>query len=106
LSASATTAVPGAVVTLSGAVAPSHAGERVLSEQLGAGGWRTIAKPRFDRYSALAVSYRFAHGGLLRLRAVLPGDERNIASDSPAVTIDVNGVFKIRHVVIIMHEKL
>jgi phospholipase C len=104
LSASATNAVPGAVVTLSGTVTPAHAGERVLIEQLGAGGWRTIAKPRLDRQSKLAVRYRFAHGGLLQLRAVLPGDERNITSTSPAVTIDVNGVFKIRHVVIIMQE--
>ena len=104
LSASATTAVPGAVVTLSGAVTPSHAGERVLIEQLGAGGWRTIAKPRLDRQSTLAVRYRFAHDGLAQVRAVLPGDERNITSSSPAVAVDVNGIFKIRHVVIIMQE--
>src|SRR5437763_986853 len=38
-------------VTLSGAVSPSHAGQRILLEQLASGHWRTIASQRLSAAS-------------------------------------------------------
>ena len=35
---------------------------------------------------------------------MLPSDPRNAASDSPSLTLDVAGIHKIKHVVIIMQE--
>ena len=41
---------------------------------------------------------------MYQVRAYLRWGAKNINSYSPAVTIDVNGIFKIKHVVIIMQE--
>ena len=50
-------------------------------------------------------SRSFTGDGPVQLRAVLPADERNIASYSPTLTVTVlGGIHKIRHVVIIMQE--
>lgn len=89
LASSAGTATAGTVVGLHGHVAPSHAGETVLIEQRAGGRWIVIARPRLSRGSSYAVSYRFAHAGKTRLRAILRADSRNDTSDSRTVTIVV-----------------
>jgi hypothetical protein len=74
-----------AVVTLNiangsfrGRVSPNHAGERVLFEQDTASGWKVIARPRLSRDSGYSVASRLAPS----LRAVFPGDRRNVRSVS------------------------
>jgi phospholipase C len=105
LAASATTVDAGAVVTLSGAVMPSHRGDQVLIQQRTTGPWRRIATTRLGRSSRYKVTYPFTKGGQSSVRAVLPSDERNARSYSPAVAITtLAGIHKIQHVVIIMQE--
>ncbi len=106
--ASATSALAGDVVTLSARVSPSHAGRRVLLEQLRFTRWRTIARPRLDRRSSFSVPHRLVLAGNPVFRVVVPRDRRNVHSTSRRVTIAVGarpaGIHKIRHVVIIMQE--
>ncbi|MGI8904604.1 MAG: alkaline phosphatase family protein, partial [Solirubrobacteraceae bacterium] len=104
LSASTGTAAPGDRVSLSATVTPSHAGGRVELQRLLVGGWGTIARPRLARASKLTSGQSFDHDANVRLRVVLPGGARNIRSVSPVVTIAVRGIYKIKHVVVIMQE--
>ena len=57
-----------------------------------------------DRASDFSIDYAFPADGMYQMRAYLHWGAKNINSYSPAVTIDVNGIFKIKHVVIIMQE--
>jgi len=106
LSASAMNINPGDGVTLSGQVTPSHRGQRILLARRAGTTWRTIARPRLGRGSRYTVGLRFTLASSVELRAVLPGDGRNIRSYSPTITVVVGpvGIHKIKHVVIIMQE--
>jgi phospholipase C len=112
VSLAADTAVPapGDTVTFTGHVTPSHAGQGVLLEALlvpsgsAAGSWRTIAQPRLSGASNFAVKHVFGAGGVRQLRVVLPADKRNLRSQSPVVSVDVSGLHKIKHIVVIMQE--
>ncbi|MGI9184946.1 MAG: alkaline phosphatase family protein [Solirubrobacteraceae bacterium] len=104
LTASTASPAPGDPVTLSGHVTPRHRRERVLLEQQFGARWVTIARPQLDRGSDFSTTHTFLSDRLAQVRAVLPGDRRNIRSFSPAVSISVNGIHKIKHVVIIMQE--
>jgi hypothetical protein len=89
LSLSARSIGVGDAIRLSGHVTPSHAGEVVLIEASRGGAWQVIARPQLGRGSSYAVSGRFSRPGAVRLRVVLPGDNRNPRSTSPTVTIAV-----------------
>jgi phospholipase C len=95
---------PGVSVTLAGGVTPSHAGQRVLIQQLHVGGWRTLARPRIDRRSRFSLTHAFSRESTPKLRAFLPAGPMNSASISPQITLSVNGIYFIKHVVIIMQE--
>ncbi len=104
LKASQTAAAPGDRVTLSGHVTPIHSHERVLIEQRFGARWVTVARARLDRKSDFSAVHSFATNGNPQLPTVLRGDARNIRSYSPVISISVNGIHKIKHVVIIMQE--
>jgi phospholipase C len=104
LSSSASAAAPGDLVTFAGRVAPSHARQRIAIEQSTGSGWQVIARPRLSRSSDYVAAHAFGNDGVVSVRAVLRGDRRNIRSFSNAVSIDVNAIHKIKHVVIIMQE--
>ena len=97
---------PGELVRLSGRVFPSHAGQRVLFEQLAGTHWQVIARPRLDRHSRFTISRRYNTNELVDMRTVLPGDARNIRSSSSVLSLAIGtgGIKKIKHVVIIMQE--
>jgi hypothetical protein len=72
-----------AAVTLGasgGRVTPNHAGERVLIERHSEGGWAVIARTRLSNASTYTMGLKRSQFG--ELRAVLPGDKRNIRSVS------------------------
>jgi phospholipase C len=94
---------PGDRVVLGGHVTPWHGGDGVAIERLGVGGWRVIASRRLDRGSNFAAAQRFPQGHVV-LRVVLPAGARNTQSYSPPLTLDVAGIHKIKHVVVIMQE--
>ncbi len=77
-----------------------------MLQQLGSTGWQTVATGGLDRSSDYGIGYAFpaTASGLHQLRTYVRWSAKNINSYSPAVTIDVNGIFKIKHVVIIMQE--
>jgi hypothetical protein len=78
--------------TFTGAVAPDHAGSRVvLQEQAGALGetWRTLKAGHLDSASQFAITYRFKVSGDHDLRVLFPGDARNVAGTSDQVTVAV-----------------
>ncbi|MGI8414057.1 MAG: alkaline phosphatase family protein [Solirubrobacteraceae bacterium] len=98
------TAVPGERVRLSGSVTPAHPGQSILLSQHFPRGWVVIAHPRLDGSSQFSVNHIFRSQGIAQVRVVLPGDPRNMRSFSPDLTITVNGIYKIKHVVVIMQE--
>jgi phospholipase C len=109
LAASTSSPTVGAAVSFSGRLTPSHAHARILLEQSGAGGWAVIAKTRADRHSQFSIVQSFPAAGVANVRAVFPGDRRNIRSYSPTAPITVGaspgtGLQKIKHIVIIMQE--
>src|SRR6185437_11268142 len=104
VSASEARAAPGDQVTFAGTVAPSHAGQTVVLQQLGATGWQSVAQGVLGPTSAFSITYAFSGEGTYQLRAYLRWGAHNINSYSPAVTVTVKGIFKIKHVVIIMQE--
>lgn len=60
-----------------GRVTPNHAGERVLVQRHTGGGWVVIARPRLSKFSTYSIAGRAGE-----LRAVFPGDKRNVRSVS------------------------
>jgi hypothetical protein len=74
----------GRIVELSGHVAPSHAGERVLIERLVAGQWKVLARARLGPASNYRIA-RLMPRGAIELRAFLPADSRNAESASRVV---------------------
>jgi phospholipase C len=105
LSASDTSPAVGEAVTFTGRVTPAHAGDPIVLEQAGAGGPVVIGRATADRRSRFTIVHSFSAMGTADVFAVLPGDQRNITSQSPTATIDVGtGIQKIKHVVIIMQE--
>ncbi len=106
LAASEAKAAPGDTVTFTGSVSPAHRAAQIVLQQIGSTGWQTVATGGLNRNSDYAIGYAFpASGdGLYQLRVYLRWTTKNINSYSPAVTLDVNPIFKIKHVVIIMQE--
>ncbi|HET9075157.1 MAG TPA: hypothetical protein VFN48_11300 [Solirubrobacteraceae bacterium] len=85
LSTSASIATTGTPVTFTGTVFPAHRFQRVLIQaQESATGdvWRTVAVTRTQANSSFSVAHAFRDPGNLTLRALLPGDVRNIAGSS------------------------
>ncbi|HEY8764172.1 MAG TPA: alkaline phosphatase family protein [Solirubrobacteraceae bacterium] len=91
-------------VNFAGHVDPSHKRDRVLLQQRFDRSWVTIERVRLDRRSNFAAHHRFVNDGEKDVRAVLGADRRNVRSFSPVVTVDVNSIHRIKHVVIIMQE--
>jgi phospholipase C len=105
LTVNATTADAGQLLTLQGRVSPSHRHKKVLLQRWTGKRWRTIAHLELNGGSRFKYRRRFTTGGPLKLRAVLPGDLRNVRSYSVPLTIQIlAGIHKIQHVVIIMQE--
>jgi hypothetical protein len=77
----------GAKVTLSGSIAPSHAGERVALERLRGRRWVTIARPKLGKRSRFSVTQRLGAHAVERLRVVLEADARNARSVSAVIKI-------------------
>jgi hypothetical protein len=69
-------------MSLSGTVAPAHAGQVVLLQRLAGAKWRTFSRPRLSRKSKFIAHLRKGARGLATVRAELPGDGRNIESFS------------------------
>jgi phospholipase C len=104
LLSSQTRVPPRVSLTLSGTVTPSHAGQHVVVEQLRVGGWRPLARARLNRRSRFSLRHAFASDSTPKLRAFLEADAKNSNSVSPPLTLSVNGIYLIKHVVIIMQE--
>jgi phospholipase C len=99
-----TRAAPGDQVSFTGAVAPSHSRAQIVLEQLGSAGWQPVGHGVLDSTSSFSINYEFSGAGTYQLRTYLRWGTHNINSYSPTVTVTVNPIFKIKHVVIIMQE--
>ncbi len=92
LNASAPSATTAQDVTFSGSVFPSHNHQLVyLQEQnsTSGNGWKTIASGYTTDASAFSITHRFRSAGSYTLRAFFPADPRNIASQSPGISLTV-----------------
>ena len=99
-----TRAAPGDPVTFTGTVSPSDGGAPIVLEQLGPAGWQPVAQSRLGRASSFSIHHAFPSEGTYQVRAYLRWGAENINSSSPAVGLQVKGIFKIKHIVIIMQE--
>ena len=104
LAASVSRAAPGDQVTFTGSVSPSHPAAQIVLQQLGTGGWQSVASGNVGADSTFSITYAFPANGTYQMRAYLPWGAQNINSYSAPVTVTVNAIFKIKHVVIIMQE--
>jgi phospholipase C len=107
LQSTATFAVAGDAETLSGMLAPGHAGERVFLQRRVGPRWLTVGRPRLRRDSTFSISHTFATGRNEQWRAMVPTTIRNLGSSSPLLKIRIapaTGIHKIRHIVVIMQE--
>ncbi|HEY5317812.1 MAG TPA: hypothetical protein VIJ20_07520 [Solirubrobacteraceae bacterium] len=77
----------GAKIKFSGTIAPSHAGERVLLQQLRKGHWVTIARPKLGAHSRFTVTEKMHTRSVSRFRVILAADARNARSTSGVVAI-------------------
>lgn len=76
-------------VVFTGAVAPDHAGQRVLLQEessVSGNTWKTLKVGRLDGSSQYSISHRFRVPGDYTVRVLFPGDARNIAGTSDPVT--------------------
>jgi phospholipase C len=102
--ASETKAAPGEAVAFTGSVSPEHAGEPLILQQLGSGGWQSVAQGTPGPGSTFSINYAFPANGSYQVRLYVPWGADNINSYSAPITVNVNEIFKIKHVVIIMQE--
>jgi hypothetical protein len=91
LTAGTTTTVTRQPVLFTGHVTPDHTGERILlQQQIGSSDdWRTLKAGRIGPGSNYAITYAFAFAGERDVRALFPGDRRNIRGASDPVSITV-----------------
>jgi phospholipase C len=104
LTSSETKAAPGDQVAFTGSVSPSHAGAQIALQSLTSSGWQAVAQTSLTSASAFSIPHAFTADGTYQLRTYLTWGAHNINSYSPPITVIVNGIFKIKHVVIIMQE--
>jgi hypothetical protein len=82
----------GQKVLFSGTVAPAHPNEQVdiqVQDSTTGSGWRTVATGKTNAASSFDIAHAFRDGGDYTLRAILPGDARNIAGSSDSSTLEV-----------------
>jgi hypothetical protein len=91
LAASTTSPVTRRAVVFSGHVTPDHAGGVVLLQQQrgSSDDWQTIARGRIGADSNFAVSHAWRYPGATNVRALVPGDARNVAAPSDPVALVV-----------------
>lgn len=96
LGASASSVETGQPVLFSGTVSPRHVGERVILERqtaVNGNGWRRIGSARIEAGGAFSIMHRFlrpSEAGPATIRAVLPGDARNVRSFSEPIEISIH----------------
>jgi hypothetical protein len=91
LVAGATNGTTNHPLTFSGHVSPDHAGGRVLiQEQKGSSDdWRTLKSGRLGPGSNYAISVRFRVPNAYVVRALFPGDGRNIRAESDPLAVTI-----------------
>lgn len=91
MSPSTTTAITGQPVVFTGHVTPDHSGERILlQQQIGSSDdWHTLKVGRIGPGSNYAITWRFGRAGERDVRALFPGDRRNISGASNPVSITI-----------------
>jgi hypothetical protein len=91
LTSSTSTAVTGQPITFTGSVTPNHAGDRIELQELNTAGtaWVNLKSGVVGRGSSFSIVYRWRVPGSHDVRALFPGDARNIRSASNAVTVTV-----------------
>ena len=85
LAVRATKGGTGEMVTFTGKVFPSHAGQRMRLERRAGKAWVLIARVRLTARSSFRLAEQFAGASSAFVRAVMAGDGRNIKSYSAAV---------------------
>jgi phospholipase C len=96
--------VPGEVLIFSGRVIPSHKRERIFLQQREGHRWVKIGRARLSRRSEFSISHTFTSEQTVQLRIALKADSVNAASSTATIQLDIAGIHKIKHVVIIMQE--
>jgi hypothetical protein len=77
----------GVTLTLSGAIAPSHAGERVALQLRRGTRWVTIARAKLSAGSHFTFARKMSGHSIERFRVVLAADARNALSVSSVVAV-------------------
>ena len=84
----------GTPTTFTGSVSPRHAGQRILLQRQNAVGpadrWHTIDRARIQADGSYTIVHRFRVPGDANLRALFPGDRRNLPSPSDALSYQIS----------------
>ncbi len=92
LSESTAATTTGQKVLFSGTVSPGHPHQQVdiqTQDSTTGSGWRTVATGSTNAGSTFDIAHAFRDGGDYTVRALLPGDARNIAGSSDSSTLEV-----------------
>ena len=87
-----TSVLTGTPATFSGSVSPNHAGEPILLQRQRASGgddWHTIDRARIHADGSFTIVHRFRVPGDANIRAVFPGDRRNLRSPSSVLSLQI-----------------
>ena len=108
LTASTRQADLGEKILFSGRVRPNRTGEAVFIQLLSQDRWRNLAHTSLASGSRFSLLTGLHSAGVLRLRALYPGDAATRQGHSPPTVVSVVpvpvGIHKIKHVVVIMQE--
>ncbi len=87
------TATVGETITLTGTVAPNHAGHVIyLQSETSDGNWHNVQAGIVTSGSTYSFPYTFGQAGTFDLRARIYGGPENVGAASNAVTVSVSGV--------------
>jgi hypothetical protein len=91
LTSSTSTAVTAQPITFTGSVTPNHAGNRIELQELNTAGtsWVNLKSAIIGPGSNFAIVYRWAVPGSHDVRALFPGDARNVRGASNPVTVTI-----------------
>lgn len=87
--ASATSVRLGSTVTISGSVAPSHAGQGVVLQRYSSGAWRTVSTRTLSSTSRFSFTVKPGSRATFSYRVHKPGDADHAAGTGPKHTISV-----------------
>jgi hypothetical protein len=80
----------GQSVTITGSVAPNHAGQTVILQRYSSGAWQTVKSATLTSTSTYSFSYKPGSAGTRTLRVYRPADAGHASGTSPTMKLTIS----------------